>query len=262
MAPFVTLLRHRGLVHAITLRDIRSRYAGSVLGALWLLLPSIAMVLIYTVIFSRIMHARLPGVANQYAYSIYLCAGLVAWGLLLEIVQRGKNTFLEHANLIKKASFPRFVLFVPVVVVALFNSLVLFALVLLFMLLTSYPMSWTFASMVPALAAAMYLGLGLAVALAVLNVFFRDTGQIADVFFQGLFWATPIVYPIGILSDRVREALSWNPVYPIVRVAQGALLGEPVDLSTLAYPFVCATVVLLAAIVLYRRSHADLLDQI
>lgn len=258
----MALLRHRGLIHAITLRDIRSRYVGSVLGALWLLLPPVAMVLIYTVIFSKIMHARLPGADNQYAYSIYLCAGLVAWGLFLELVQRGKNAFLENANLIKKTSFPRFVLFVPVAAVALFNSLVLFALVLLFMLFSSYPLSWAAANMLPALAAGLYLGLGMAVLLAILNVFFRDTGQIADVFFQGLFWATPIVYPVSILSEWTREVLSYNPVYPIVRAAQGALLGEPVDLSTLGYPFVCATVVLLAALLLYRRSHADMLDQI
>ena len=261
-AAFTALMRHRGLIHAITLRDIRSRYVGSVLGALWLLLPPIAMVLIYTVIFSKIMHARLPGAANQYAYSIYLCAGLVAWGLFLELVQRGKNAFLENANLIKKSSFPGFVLFVPVAAVAIFNSLVLFALVLLFMLASSYPLTWAVAGMLPALAVAVYLGVGLAVVLAILNVFFRDTGHIADVFFQGLFWATPIVYPVGILSDWVREALSWNPLYSIVRVAQGALLGQPVALSALAYPFAFATVVLLAAILLYRRSHADLLDQI
>lgn len=261
-APIAALSRHRGLIHAITVRDIRSRYVGSVLGVLWLLLPPIAMVLIYTVIFTKIMQARLPGAANQYAYSIYLCAGLVAWGLFVELVQRGKGVFLENANLIKKSNFPRSILFVPVVVVALFNSLVLFGLVLLFMLLSSYPLSWAVADMLPALAVAVYLGMGLAMMLAILNVFFRDTGQIVDVVFQGLFWATPIVYPISILSDWAREVLSWNPVFPIVRVAQGALLGEPVGLSTLVYPFVCATVVLLVAILLYRRSHADLLDQI
>lgn len=259
---FTALLQYRGLIHAVTLRDIRSRYAGSVMGALWLLLPPVFMVFIYTVIFSQIMRARLPGLDNQYAYSIYLCAGLIAWGLLLELVQRGKGVFLEHANLIKKSSFPRAVLFVPVILVALFNSLLLLLLVGLFMLIAGYPLQSSAWLLLPVLVVTLCLGVALAALLSILNVFFRDTGQIVDVLFQGLFWATPIVYPLSIIPERVQSILALNPVFALTHTAQGALLGEAVPLTPLLYPLGISAGVLLLALVLYRRSYADLLDQI
>ena len=85
---FDSIYQFRGLIYSIVVRDLRSRYIGSVLGMVWLLLPPIVMVLIYTVVFSTIMRARLPELDNQYAYSIYLCAGIIVWTFMLELVQR------------------------------------------------------------------------------------------------------------------------------------------------------------------------------
>lgn len=259
---FDSIYQFRGLIYSIVVRDLRSRYIGSVLGMVWLLLPPIVMVLIYTVVFSTIMRARLPELHNQYAYSIYLCAGIIVWTFTLELVQRGKGVFLENANLIKKSSFPRMVLFVPVVLVALFNSFVLLMLVLIFMLIADFPLSVTILGFIPALAAGLYLGLTVGVLASILNVFFRDTGQIVDIFSQGLFWATPIVYPVTILPERIQALMYFNPVFSVIRVAQNSLLGMPVDLIGLVPAVVFATFVLVAAFLLYKRSYADLLDQI
>ena len=85
------------------------------MGAAWTVLNPLAMIIVYTVIFSQIMRAKLPGVDSTFAYSIYLCAGVLTWGLFAEIISHGQNVFLEHANLIKKLSFPRICL--PVIVV-------------------------------------------------------------------------------------------------------------------------------------------------
>ncbi len=256
------VFRFRGLVYAITLRDIRSRYVGSAFGPLWLVLPPVFMVFIYTVIFSQIMRARLPGVEHQFAYSMYLCAGLLSWNLLLELVQRSKGLFLEHANLIKKSNFSKFILFIPVVVVALLNSMILLVLIPGFMLLSGYPMPSSLAYILPVLAVVLLMGLALGALLATLNVFFRDVGQFVDVFFQGIFWATPIVYPVSILSPAVQQALSWNPLFPLVRAAQSSFLGDVPDIASLGYPLAVAIVFFALALLLYRRSYADLLDQI
>lgn len=261
--PLITpVFRYRGLIYAITLRDLKSRYIGSVFGALWLILPPIFMVFIYTVVFSRIMHARLPGVDHQYAYSIYLCAGLITWNLLLELVQRGKGVFLEHANLIKKSSFPKFILFIPVIAVALFNNVIMTVLVLAFMYIAGYPIPASGLLLIPALAITLFLGTILGALLATLNVFFRDIGQITDVVFQALFWATPIVYPLAILPERVQSALEWNPLLALIRTAQNSLLGEISAPQQLIYPLLVAAVLLVLFIALYQRCYTDLLDQI
>ena len=107
---------YRGFILGSVKREFQSKYRNSLLGATWTVLNPLAMIVVYTLIFSQIMRAKLPGVDGSFAYSIYLCAGVLTWGLFAEIVGRGQNVFLEHANLLKKLSFPRLCL--PVTVVA------------------------------------------------------------------------------------------------------------------------------------------------
>src|SRR5690554_225836 len=121
-----SLWHYRGFVLGSVQREFQSRYRNSLLGALWTIINPLAMIIVYTVIFSRLMPARLPGVDNDLGYGIYLCAGLLTWGLFAEILGRGQAVFLEHANLLKKLSFPRICL--PLVVVL--NALLNFAIIL------------------------------------------------------------------------------------------------------------------------------------
>ena len=148
------------------------------------------------------------------------------------------------------------------VAVALLNSMLLLSLVLIFMLVSGYPLSLSTLMIFPLLGITVILGLAIGALLATLNVFFRDIGQISDVVFQALFWATPIVYPLSILSEPVQRILSWNPVFPLVLNAQKAMLAEPLSRSQLIYPLVFGLIVLLLAVLLYKRSYNDLLDQI
>jgi len=91
-------------------REFRSRYLGSLLGSAWAVLGPLAMIFIYTVIFSRIMRAKLPGVDDSMAYGLYICAGLLPWTYFIELLSRFPGIFLEQAALIKKVHFPRITL--------------------------------------------------------------------------------------------------------------------------------------------------------
>ena len=128
---------YRGFILGSVQREFQTRYQNSLLGALWTVLNPLAMILVYTVVFSQLMQARLPGVANGLAYGIYLCAGILTWGLFAEIIGRCQSVFLEHANLLKKLSFPRICLPLVVVLNALVNFAIIFALFLGFLLVTN-----------------------------------------------------------------------------------------------------------------------------
>ena len=106
---------YRGFILGSVKREFQAKYHNSLLGAAWTVIQPLAMIIVYTVIFSQVMKARLPGVNSTFAYSIYLCCGVLTWGLFAEITGRAQNVFLENANLLKKLSFPRICL--PAVVV-------------------------------------------------------------------------------------------------------------------------------------------------
>ena len=157
------------------------------------------------------MKAKLPGVDSTIAYSIYLCAGLLTWGLFAEIVGRAQNIFLEHANLMKKLSFPRMTLPVIVVLSAGLNFAIIFGLFLLFLLVTGNFPNWLILGTIPVLAVQVAFSVGLGITLGVLNVFFRDVGQFFGIFTQFWFWLTPIVYPASILPEEARHPAWLEP---------------------------------------------------
>ena len=174
----------------------------------------LAMILVYTVIFAEIMRAKLPGVENTFGYSIYLCAGVLTWGLFAEITGRAQNMFLENANLLKKLSFPKLCL--PVVVVAngLLNFSIIFGLFTAFLLISDNFPGLPFVALVPLVALLMAFAIGLGITLGVLNVFFRDVGQFFGIFLTFWFWLTPIVYPLSILPEGLVGWMGLNPMAP------------------------------------------------
>src|SRR5690606_38743475 len=119
------LWKYRGFILGSVKREFQLKYRNSMLGAAWTILNPLAMIIVYTVIFSQIMRARLPAVDSDFAYGIYLCAGVLTWGLFAEITGRAQNVFLDNANMLKKLNFPRLCLAIVIVISALLNFLII-----------------------------------------------------------------------------------------------------------------------------------------
>src|SRR6478672_5525106 len=146
------LWAYRGFISGSVKREFQSRYRNSLLGAAWTVLNPLAMIVVYTVIFSQVMKARLPGIESGWGYSIYLCAGVLTWGLFSEITSRSLTIFTDNAGLLKKLNFPRMSLAVTVVVNALLNFAVVFSLFTVFLLAIGAFPGAVFIAMVPVLA--------------------------------------------------------------------------------------------------------------
>ena len=123
---FRDLWQYRYFVLSSIRNEVTNRFARSKLGGLWMIINPLSQVLIYALILSNVLAAKLPGIDNQYAYAIYLMGGLLAWTLFTEIVGRCLNLFIEQGNLMKKVSFPRITLPSIVVGSCLFNNTLLF----------------------------------------------------------------------------------------------------------------------------------------
>ena len=254
---------YRGFILGSVKREFQSKYRNSLLGAAWTVLNPLAMILVYTVIFAEVMRARLPGVNNGFAYSIYLCAGLLTWGLFAEIIGRGQNVFLENANLLKKLSFPRMCLPVVIIVSALLNFAIVFGLFTGFLLVSGNFPGDAFLAIFPLLAILVLFAIGLGITLGVLNVFFRDVGQFFGIFITFWFWLTPIVYPASVLSDGIRDAIVWNPMAALMDGFQQILIANrwpqweslwPVSLLSL---ILCVT-----GLGLFRRHVGEMVDEL
>jgi lipopolysaccharide transport system permease protein len=264
MSAMLRALWHsRGFVFGSVQREFQSKYRNTMLGAVWTVLNPLAMILVYTLIFSQVMQSRLPGDASRYGYSIYLCAGVLAWGLFAEITSRAQNMFLEQANLLKKISFPRICLPVIVVLNALINFGIIFGLFTVFLIVTGQFPGAAFVLLLPLLALQVALAIGLGLVLGVLNVFFRDIGQFFQIFIQFWFWFTPIVYPASILPAELRPLLAWNPMAAVIQSWQTVLLtGRAPDWTSLLPAAVAAVLLCTLGMRLFRKRAGEMVDEL
>jgi lipopolysaccharide transport system permease protein len=254
---------YRGFILGSIRREFESRYRSSMLGAAWTVLNPLAMIVVYTLIFSQLMQARLPGVTGQFAYSIYLCAGVFAWGLFAEIVGRAQTMFLDQASLLKKLNFPRICLPIVVVGGALLNFAIVFALFMIFLLLSGQFPGWATLAVLPLLALQVALASGLGLILGVLNVFFRDVGQLFGILLQFWFWLTPIVYPASIVPESVRPWIALNPMTPLITAWQTIFVhAAPPDWASLVPVAVLAALLAGAGLWLFRRRVGEMVDEL
>ncbi len=257
------LWSYRAFIIGSVQREFQSKYRNSLLGAGWTVLNPLAMIVVYTVIFAQVMRAKLPGVDSTFAYSIYLCAGVLTWGLFAEIIGRAQNMFLDHANLLKKLSFPRLCLPVTVVANASLNFAIVFALFTVFLLVTGNFPGWAYLSILPVLAIQIAFAIGLGISLGVLNVFFRDVGQFFGIFLQFWFWLTPIVYSASILPESMRPLMAYNPMATLTAAYQTILVtGQWPNWQTL-WPVALLSLLLCALGFRLFKTHAgEMVDEL
>jgi lipopolysaccharide transport system permease protein len=260
---FLTIYRYRGFIFGSVKREFQIRYKMSMLGATWLVLQPLSMILVYTLIFSQVMKTRLPGTGGAYSYSIYLCVGIITWGLFAEIISRSQNIFIESAGLLKKLSFPRICLPIIVAISAIINFIIIFSLFIAFLVITGNFHFVSIIEIIPLLVIEVVFALGLGVVLGVVNVFFRDVGQFVTVLLQFWFWFTPIVYVLSTLPAWAQEILKYNPMAVLVDNYQRVVIHQQSIEWGSVWPVMVAAILLcILGMHLFRKHAADMVDEL
>ncbi len=189
------LLRYRNLVLNLVVRDLKTRYKRSVLGFLWSLLNPLAMMLVFTIVFTVIMPSQIEN------YPIFLLCGLLPWNFFTGALMLSINSVAGNANLVKKVYFPREALPISSVGSALVNFLLGMAVLMVVLVFTHAHFSpWLWLLPFVILIQTCFT-LGVALFLATVNVYYRDTLMIMDVVLLAWFFLTPVVYSIAILPS-------------------------------------------------------------
>ena len=258
------LWNYRGFVWSSVLREFNGRYRESLFGAFWAVASPLAMIVIYTVLFSQLMRPTLAGHdQTPFAFGIYLCAGVIAWGLFAEMLGRLTGVFQEHGNLIKKSNFPRVCLPAIVALSALANFGILLGVYLAFLAIVGHWPGWALLAVAPLLALQVLFALGLGVLLGTLNVFFRDVAPATGVVLQFWFWLTPIVYTLPAVPEAARAVLQLNPLQPLIAAYQGIFLDHAVPDFAALLPLAALTVLLLfGSAAFFLARVGELVDEL
>lgn len=257
------LWAYRGFIAESVKREFHSRYLGTQFGWIWAFIQPLAMLTVYTLVFSRVMRPGLPGHDSVWAYSIYLCAGLLGWGLFSELLSRSLGVFVNNANLLKKVSLPKLALPAIVVVSSLINYGIVMSAFIAFLLLTGNYPGWVALSALPVVLILVALATGLGVLCGTINVFYRDVEQTLGVVLQFWFWLTPVVYVTKALPESVAAVMHLNPMWAIVNALQGIFLdGRVPDWATLLWPAGLALALVALAMRAFARLGGEIVDEL
>jgi lipopolysaccharide transport system permease protein len=257
------LYKFRGFIVGSVKRDFQARYRNSLLGTLWTILTPIATIAIYLVVFSKIMQARLPGVEDSFAYGIYLCAGILTWGMFSEVITTSLNMFLQNANLLKKLNFPKLCLPMIVVFGSSINLFIVLIIFMFFLLITGRLPDFVLLGLIPIIALQILLAISIGLLFGVVNVFFRDVSHFSGILLQLWFWLTPIVYPINILPESVQKIVLMNPMSAIVISYQNIFVyGQWPTWHTLTQPLVVTLVIAAIAGYFYNKRANEMVDEL
>jgi ABC-type polysaccharide/polyol phosphate export permease len=199
------LRESRELLVNLTMREVRGKYKRTALGQGWSLLHPLALIAIFTLVFGVLLDARVPpgNPSGLDVFALWLAAGLLPWTFFSGALTGGMQALIVNANLVKKVYFPRELL----VSSAVFSFVVTFAvelgvLTVLLLAFGGQPLLWL-PLVVGVVALLTVFTLGLALLLAIGNVYFRDVSYLVALLLQFWFYLTPIVYPPTLVTERL-----------------------------------------------------------
>lgn len=264
VAALRRLPRFADLLRTLTLHRLRVRYKQSRLGVAWAIIQPLAMMLVFTLMFTVI--GRAPG-SGELPYALFAYAALVPWFAFAGGLANASTSLTGHASLLTKVSFPREILPITYVLAALVDlglaSLLLFVLMFWFGVGLATTAVWA----VPALLLLATFLAGSSLLLSTVQVRYRDVGIAMPVLLQVWLFATPVIYPLdaarSALPPAVYQLYVLNPMAAVVDTFRRAMvLHQTPDMHALASGALVAAILLPAGYVYFKAHERTMADSI
>ena len=267
--PRVLYKKNRILLRELTKTDFKLRYQGSVLGYLWALLRPLMMFAILYIVFAKLL--KMGGDIPH--YPVYLLAGTTLWSFFTECTSQGIQAMLARGDLIRKISFPKYIVVVSTTFTALINLGINLCVVVIFALINGVQPSWAWL-IVPFLILELYLlSLGISFLLGAINVKYRDVMSIWDVCIQALFYAVPIIYPIAMVassSTLAAKIILLNPIAQVIQDVRYCLITSETtvgwtflgNLALAITPIIITLVILIWGSISFRKKSKFFAEEI
>lgn len=251
--------KNRALLAELVRTDFKLRYQGSVLGYAWSLLRPLLMFLILYVVFVKFLKIG-SGIPH---YPVYLLLGIVIWNFFLEMTVQSLGSIVGRGDLIRKIRIPRWLIVFSSSISALINLFLNLLVIALFMMLNHVDLLMT-SLWLPLILIEIYLlALGLSLFLSALFVKFRDVGYIWEVILQAGFYLTPILYPIGLITNlTLKKLIMLSPMSQAIQDARYAVVTHQAATIRTVFnggwyaliPFAMVAIILVGGLAYFRKE--------
>jgi len=262
------LVRYRQLLGCLVWRDLRVRYKQSVLGMAWAVLLPLSMMAIFTFVFTRAVNI-MDGLAINMPYPIFAYIGLVPWTFFATSLNQAVNSIVKNQNLVTKVYFPREVFPLASIGSAFADFMIAASVLVGLIAFFHYTTDWTFRA-TPALlflpvvlSVQLLLTCGLALLLAMANLFYRDVRQMIGALLQLWMFLTCVVYPIPDNGGWASTLALLNPMTPIIQAYRDCIISGKLPTSpAFGVAMIVAVVVCIGGWWAFRRTSPKFAEYI
>ena len=257
LAQVGELYRTRNLLWAWTGRNIRARYQQSLLGWFWAIMQPAAQLVIFSVVFTLFV----PIDTGDVPYPVFSYVAVVPWTLLLTSLPDMTDSLIANMGLITKIYFPREILPIAAMLARLMDFGVAFGLLVVLMILFRVPVyvaGWAFLPFLLMIQLMLMVGLGLAC--AALNIFFRDVRSLLALGLQIWFYASPIIYPVSMVPEQLRPYYFLNPMAGLLEGYRDILLYQRLPGPYMLTSTLVAIVIFVLGTWLFKRVEFKFAD--
>lgn len=258
-----SLYFNRILLRSLIIRDIQTRYRGTIFGYLWVVVYPLMMLAVYAFVFGGVFNARWGGGGDMKDFVFMLYCGLIVHAVFSETLTRSPTAILSNPSYVKKVVFPLELLPFSHLGSALFNALVSLGLLCIFVLIQHHAIPATALFVPLVLLPFLTLTAGLAWFLAAIGVFFRDIGQMISVAMTLLLFLSPVFYPISSAPSFAQKLMYLNPLtFPMEELRAVLILGNQPDWLNWSVYFLVAILVAVVGLLVFQKSRPAFADVI
>lgn len=209
-------MKYLNILYQITIREIKVKFQGSILGFLWPIITPLLLLSIYTIIFSQVFELKWEiSSDSQMSFAIFLFSGLVLLNFFNDVISRAPTLISSQSNLVKKVSFPLELLPVSTVLVSLFQLIINILILFLFIIIES-DLNASIIFLPIILISLVLFASGFSFIIASLGVFIKDLANIIPIICTLLLFLSPIFYPLSAVPENLKFMIMMNPLSMII----------------------------------------------
>jgi lipopolysaccharide transport system permease protein len=253
------LWRYRELLYFFAWREIKLRYRQAGLGAAWALIQPVAGMIMFTFVFGRMAHMPSDGIP----YPLFCYCALLPWTYFSSVLGVASTSLTANSSLIEKVYFPRMLLPAGTAVAGLLDFLVGSVLLLGMMFYYHVRAGWALLLSPLAVLVMVFLTTGISMAMAALNVRYRDVKYGVPFLIQIWLFATPVIYPVTMIPERFRPILALNPCWGMIDAFRHCLLPNmPIDFKLIGISIGVTVAVFFAGVYYFHKAERTFADVI
>lgn len=253
------LWQYKELFYFFTWRDVKVKYKQTFFGFLWAILQPLFMTIIFTVFISD---SIIKKTQLEIPYPVFALSGMLLWGIFNGGMSNAANSMVSNANIIKKIYFPRLIIPISAILVALVDFLVAFLVFVVVLIIYKVEINYYSILYLPLSVLITCLSaVGAGTLLAALNIKYRDVRYVIPFLLQGLLFLTPVLYPINISSNPTAQLiLKLNPLSGALELLHGMFSGYIINYETVWISLATSIFLFIIGIVYFRKTESYFAD--